>query len=464
MTAAIDQAGLKTGTSMAAPQTAALAAWAWTLRPTLTPQAVMQLLQRTARPPNPVCAGPVLGPLFGAPVIDAYAAVLATDQGFADAPVRRALLDVADAAGNPGQDGRFDERDVQRFLVELDGAGGVSFDFSRFDLNGDARTGGPETEAFDLDMDGVLGPVSLVTPQGSRTLNENAVRDIDVLCFYAFSPLFQGSAAARDQFLAGRCVPTLTVTPASVTVAAGQTVQFTASLVAGVPFTDVTWSVAGGGTISSTGLFTAGTTPGTFTVLATSLGQPPLFGSALVTIAAPAPGAVSVVSRIGEVSAAVFACSGDDHRNNIPSAETSWTSTEVAMASGMCPDPSSASAEASIAETESHVGGNFLGVSGFASTRGSVSGEGATASAFVEYRVTFQVTGSVSWAMSTADTGLDLRLRVPSGSVIAQSESPPFSASGVLAPGVYEFRMRLLGGSPPPPGFSEGFFSFTLAP
>jgi hypothetical protein len=139
MTAAIDQAGFKTGTSMAAPQTAALAAWVWTLRPTLTPQAVMQVLQRTARPPDPACAGP----LFGAPVIDAYAAVLATDQGFADAPVRRALLDVADAAGNPGQDGRFDERDLQRFLVELDGNASVqSFDFSRFDLNGDAFTGG----------------------------------------------------------------------------------------------------------------------------------------------------------------------------------------------------------------------------------------------------------------------------------------------------------------------------------
>jgi hypothetical protein len=213
MTAAIDQVDFLTGTSMATPQTAALAAWVWTLRPTLTPQAVMQVLQRTARPPNPACAGPLLGK----PVIDAYAAVLATDQGFANAPVRRALLDVADAAGNPGQDGRFDERDIQRFLVELGAAGGTSFDFSRFDLNGDALTGGPETEAFDLDMDGVLGSVSLVTPQGSRTLNENGVRDIDVLCFYAFSALFQGSAAARDQFLDGLCIPAVAMLTGQLT-------------------------------------------------------------------------------------------------------------------------------------------------------------------------------------------------------------------------------------------------------
>jgi plastocyanin len=81
----------------------------------------------------------------------------------------------------------------------------------------------------------------------------------------------------------GQCVG-LAVTPASVTVAAGETVQFTASLVAGVPFTDVTWSVSGGGTISPTGLFTAGTTPGTFTVTATDLANPAVTGQAQVTI------------------------------------------------------------------------------------------------------------------------------------------------------------------------------------
>jgi hypothetical protein len=202
MSAATGTTALLTGTSMASPQAAALAAWAWTLRPTLTSQEVIQLLQRTATPPDPACSGA----LFGHPTIDAYAAVLATDQGLTAAPARRALLDVADAADTGVGDGRFDEHDVARLLLEFDLAGGAGLDFSRFDLNGDGLTGGGGHAAFDLDMDGERGEVTLTTPDGDRTIDETKVHDLDVLCYYAFSPLYQGSASARDELLAGKCV------------------------------------------------------------------------------------------------------------------------------------------------------------------------------------------------------------------------------------------------------------------
>jgi subtilisin family serine protease len=86
--------------------------------------------------------------------------------------------------------------------------------------------------------------------------------------------------AQRPSFIA--------VTPATATVAPGGTVQFTASVrdqfgAAVVPQPAVSWTVSGGGTISATGLFTAGpTSGGPFTVTPSS-GS--VFGAAEVTVA-----------------------------------------------------------------------------------------------------------------------------------------------------------------------------------
>lgn len=79
-------------------------------------------------------------------------------------------------------------------------------------------------------------------------------------------------------------VTAVTVSPTSVSVYAGTTQQFTANVVgsAGVS-TAVTWSVMGDGTISDSGLFTAGSNSGSATVMATSqVGS--VMGSAAVTI------------------------------------------------------------------------------------------------------------------------------------------------------------------------------------
>ena len=70
------------------------------------------------------------------------------------------------------------------------------------------------------------------------------------------------------------------VTPSQTTIAPGQSRQFTANQ-------SVTWTVSGGGTISTTGMFTSNSTLGTFFVTATSVVDPTEVGIAQVTVAVP---------------------------------------------------------------------------------------------------------------------------------------------------------------------------------
>lgn len=96
----------------------------------------------------------------------------------------------------------------------------------------------------------------------------------------------------------------VTITPASSTLAPGATQPFTAQAfdaannpIAGLTFL---WNVAaGGGTISPTGLFTAGSTQATFTNTVQAFavqGAVIKFGSATVTVAPPAPGPLDHVT------------------------------------------------------------------------------------------------------------------------------------------------------------------------
>ena len=91
-------------------------------------------------------------------------------------------------------------------------------------------------------------------------------------------------------------VTSIAVSPASATVTFGGTQQFTASATDqfGASMTPAfTWSVSGGGTIDASGLFSAGSTAGTFTVTAASGGVP---GTASVTVANSAPTVASPAS------------------------------------------------------------------------------------------------------------------------------------------------------------------------
>ncbi len=82
---------------------------------------------------------------------------------------------------------------------------------------------------------------------------------------------------------------TVTISPASATIALGQSLQFTAT-VTGTQNTAVTWGVDGGtsyGTITSQGLYTAPATlpsPASATVRAVSAASPTAFGTAQVTL------------------------------------------------------------------------------------------------------------------------------------------------------------------------------------
>jgi hypothetical protein len=98
---------------------------------------------------------------------------------------------------------------------------------------------------------------------------------------------------------------TVTVSPGSPTVQAGATQQFTA-VVTGSPNTSSTWSVsegASGGTVSSTGLYSAPATAGTYHVVATSVADPTRTATAIVTVTA-APPIVTVTVSPGTVTVA----------------------------------------------------------------------------------------------------------------------------------------------------------------
>jgi beta-lactamase superfamily II metal-dependent hydrolase len=74
------------------------------------------------------------------------------------------------------------------------------------------------------------------------------------------------------------------VSPATASISAGGTQQFTAT-VTGTTNTAVTWTCSGG-TASASGLFTAPTTSGSYTVTATSAADPSKSATAMVTVTA----------------------------------------------------------------------------------------------------------------------------------------------------------------------------------
>jgi len=91
----------------------------------------------------------------------------------------------------------------------------------------------------------------------------------------------------------------LSISPSTASITTGGTQQFSASIT-GTSSSGVNWLASGGGTISSTGLYTAGTNPGTYTVTATSLADGSTSAQAKVTITAtPPPGTASSITKDG---------------------------------------------------------------------------------------------------------------------------------------------------------------------
>jgi hypothetical protein len=200
------RAGDLSGTSMASPVVAALAEYVWALDPSLAARDVVAKIIGTARPGTTMTdARCTPFPFARAPSIDAYAAVLAVDRGLAAPLVRSTLLDVTGAGASDLPDGVFDERDVNRFLDEFAARGGLTFDYSRFDLNGDGRTGGTTSDRFDLDASTPAAWTTIAESiDGERvTFDETKLTDLQILCYYAFSPLYAGDPAVRTTLLPG---------------------------------------------------------------------------------------------------------------------------------------------------------------------------------------------------------------------------------------------------------------------
>ena len=187
----------KTGTSMATPQAAGVAAYVWAVNPNLSVSEVMNIIRKTTeeRATTTLTPGFWCNQEVPQPVIDAYAAVLAA--GGADA--RRVLLDVK---GN----GVFDHNDIEEFLgVYLDTLKAGKLDYSRYDLNGDGFTGGARTDRFDLTIDGRQSITSRLIEGDSVFFNESNLTDLQVLCYYAYSNLYTGDTEQRRILLGDLC-------------------------------------------------------------------------------------------------------------------------------------------------------------------------------------------------------------------------------------------------------------------
>lgn len=210
-TGATEGADCATGTSLASPQVAGLAAYLWALRPQMSASELRWLLQATAVVPHEdppgsgttTCADPL--EFLPSPAIDAYAAILAVDRQIpSDSLVRRTLLDV-------DENDVFDQNDLIGFLNVLynsstgDALAPAMPDYSRHDLNGDGFTGGPGRGRFDLDVNHPPTWTSVSAPGISKPFDELELTDIDILCYYAYSDLYSGLTNTRDLLLRDRC-------------------------------------------------------------------------------------------------------------------------------------------------------------------------------------------------------------------------------------------------------------------
>jgi len=189
---------LKTGTSMASPQVAGLAAYLWNLKPSLSVGDLRSVITGSYNSSNGV--------------IDMYDAVLMLDGSLNMAVVRASILDVAGSDPSPGANGAFDVNDIEAYLVKFEeykldreSSGQQVQDYSRYDLNGNGITGDTagQTVAFDLDVNSPPQYTTVTEKIGpsDKDFDETALSDLDILCYYAWSPLFTGDPSLRDDIL-----------------------------------------------------------------------------------------------------------------------------------------------------------------------------------------------------------------------------------------------------------------------
>jgi len=130
----------------------------------------------------------------------------------------------------------------------------------------------------------------------------------------------------------------VTVTPATAQVAPAGTRDFSA-LVTGTVDTSVTWSIeegTAGGSVSTSGAYTAPDAAGTYHVVASSNADPSRqqVGTVTVSSAAPVPTPAAIVITITPATAALDACKGQVFSATVTGASDTLVSWAVAEAGG----------------------------------------------------------------------------------------------------------------------------------
>lgn len=119
-------------------------------------------------------------------------------------------------------------------------------------------------------------------------------------------PLLTACGKPSNSFSSSSSSVSVAITPSTATVPEGGSLSFLA-IVKGVANTSVTWSVqvgATGGSITSSGDYTAPNTLGTYAVVATSVADPTASASAVVTIQLPTSTAAGTFTAVGNMTTA----------------------------------------------------------------------------------------------------------------------------------------------------------------
>jgi hypothetical protein len=244
------------------------------------------------------------------------------------------------------------------------------------------------------------------------------------------------------------------VLPKSVTIPVGQSTGFTAT-VTGTSNQEVSWN-ATGGTIDANGTYTAGTTPGTFSVTATSKADAGAFDTATVMITAAATGVrrLSSSCHVGVTSVG---------SNDSPPGPTSFlchfSGSTTESQCGPAPNPcciAGGSANAMFDETSSgsdlqlvHVTSD--GSASAAITRGTWQPGDAPCEggAGGSYDIRFTVSQTVAFVIHATLSGYDpqsfvlLTAGVPAATLFRQSGSGTLDRTLVLTPGrTYELQVQ----------------------
>ncbi len=480
---------LMSGTSMATPQVAGLAAWLWNLNNGLSSDQVRDRLIRsyTAAP--------------GTGQASANLLTLSADASLSNAPVRRTILDIAGNSPQPGTNGLFDENDVELYLTFFDSfevqplqPGVNTPDFSRYDLNGDNVTSSTSKSVMDLDVNGLpeLGITNLTVGSTQLQLDESSVSDLDCLCYYAYSPLYDGDEAARDVLLSAKCggdpgsyIVEIIGMPdrfpigeaVAISVRAGLNTGSGIEYAAGV---EVDLDIDNGeaspdfGVTDDSGFFTTMVTMDSgYNEITIEAGVESETAAGVATVSAVRPDQIEILSRTVYLSAEVFSAYCPDtgvlcprvienwqpiEDNGLAPFDDSIMQTGSATMAGM---PHSGQASASAQTSLDLSGTDFSGMTCTASVDGEITLSNpnmdilsyqAQADGWVEVEVEFVVWGeaaSFSVSGSVEAQYYDIELDGDETMFVCDSSDAPcgsLSGSGSLPAGEYDFDVFIEGG------------------